>query len=276
MQAKIKIDGIAICYFDAKTKAHKVIFPFDEHHVVFIKKDDAPQRVLAAKKRKVEINAQPPEDSIPFSPENIKEFLDITSSYSHSAGIKPVTGWDDSAVHLTLSNATFVREDLTKCNFGLYEKKENEIEQKLAPRRIIYNGSYVITAERSIEISISGRAIRDYESPVTLTDGSTVTISNRCEQCLKSDQDADFRMIYEVIEDAAGNKKQFKMDRQNDQKPPQPVREFISDKTKIKIIEFLARLLKFPILVGIFNNPEIRKEGLPCNIVGASDSKHLP
>lgn len=275
VRATIRVEGMAIVYYDSTNKKFRVLFPFDSDHdhSVMIRTNLNPERPLAAAKRRVEMIATPIQASTP--PDNFHEFLDITANYAHDIGVEKITNWDQSAVLLTIPNAEFFRSGMTNCQYGLYEGNTT----KLVPKYIGYNGIFTIEAEREIVMDISGREVPGYVSPVQITNGMNVYFNNTCGNCPTTDQDSDFRMIYQVLRETGAPNRRLKMDRLGSEKPPRGVQKGLLSRTSlIRLLELLAKLLGgwMPFPLEILNNPGVQQEGLPCNIVVASDSDGLP
>lgn len=252
IRARINILGIAICYYDSAADVHKVLFPFNDEHIVRFKIDGEIERPLAEEGRQVVINATPQDNS---SQLDVGNFIDITGNGAHSGGVEVLSDWPERGLLLTINNASFRKDADTKCRYGLHEANGTPSSFGI----IGYSGHYQVEGEMGIEIDISGSKVPIYGNRIPLQTGSTVTFDNTCRSnCTgnaTNDQDADFKMIYSVVSDKDDPGRYLHLDRHPSEKP-QTTKDFE---------------------MGVKNNnPELRQPGLPCNILVASDEKGLP
>jgi hypothetical protein len=121
----------------------------------------------------------------------------------------------------------------------------------------------------STEFTISGSGITllldsaDPNVPSTINTDCTLTFNNSCSKP-NLDDNADFRMVYQVVEDAGEPGREFEMMRDPNDQPS------LID----KLVWWLSGV--FGSNLAILNNPLKGVPGLPCNVVVVSDAQHLP
>jgi hypothetical protein len=255
---KIKLCGIGICY--EKDDCWNVLFPVNQDHRLFFCFDafkgikvplDTPGRVF-------EIVA----DSGP-SPASgsLNKLIDLTEKQSgknnpglHTNGIKRQEHWRDYGVLLRVRGGIFHQGDTM---FSRYMLTKNGKDHRPA-EHFGYSAEIILPGRAGFLMTWSGRGAL----PIAGT--SQINFDNTCPNCPTDDDDADFSMVYKVIEDVDGHT-EFKLKRHPDDAPHPKL-----------VNKLLGPLSSFGPVLGILTNPRVGDAGLPCNLVGASDSTSLP
>ncbi|HVE55343.1 MAG TPA: hypothetical protein VNB22_00845 [Pyrinomonadaceae bacterium] len=257
---RIIIRGIALAYFKQGQDIWKVLFPFDDCHLVKFKLSENEAGVpLAGTGRQIRIRAENPTSAFEIG-DNFGEFLDITSKHSHQNGIKPKGSLADKSVLLSIENAKFSVFEFTRCRFQLMDDENVTIP----PKVIGYSGKAEITGEKVI---VEAEGVSGF--PKTFDQDGLIIFDNICPRNLEEqigpdgeihmlaeDQPSDFEKLYEIVEDASEPDKKFVVDRDPTQKPGAVEAVFTGFSFQDNVVE--------------------GEPGLPCNIFVASVADSLP
>jgi hypothetical protein len=252
---KIKLHGVGICY---KKGVHwNVLFPFNHDHQVFLKALGM-SGSLAAPGRVIEIF----EKSGSTSPSGgLNHLLDLTEQPAgsnpglHIHGIRPKRDWQDHAVLLRVRGGVLHQTDQMKSKYLL---TKNGVDHRPA-KNFGYSAEITLPgSEFFISLNPLGLSI-----PIPLI--SDIEFNNACPTC-PPDDNADFSMVYNVIHDAANPATEFELKRDPGDAPPKNFGAGFFDEFRKGDIEFKPDT----------NDPAPGIAGLPCNLVGASDSTDLP
>jgi hypothetical protein len=244
MKATIFIKGIGMIY--SEENEWKILFPFDDCHTVKYKTSESEDAVsLAAPGRTVRIRAAQPTSVFKVGA-RFDDFLDITSSVAHKDGIRLKAAGELPTVLLTIENAEFSVASHTFCRYQML----SSTQVLTHPREIAYSGKAEIDAgEITVETD-------DGEFQQTFNNDVIILFDNICLNPGDGTEPvSDMKLLYDVIEDASEPGKQFTIDRDPAQKP--------------------GALLVDPNFTGFgdLDNVAPGKEGLPCNVVKASNVK---
>lgn len=255
----IIIRGVAIVYF--KEDEFRVLFPFGNGHRVTL---EVPGRSPVNFDRpgcRIKIAGATSQSVRPdFGKLN---FIDITGPNAHHDGVKPVSGWENSGVLLSVPGAAFSQHSESQSRYVILPKGATTPPR--VGEKVGLDGRLRLSGESfNFEITPSGPG-----DPLPISGGSEITFNNLCPLCPDSDEDADFGMIYQVIEDDAVKGRRFSLARRTEDLPPPPTqRELLF----AEVFGFRPALRN----ASPYNNdPPPLVPGLPCNGLVASKSDKL-
>ncbi len=257
----ITIKGIAIIYNQGQY--WKALFPFGGGHTVRISEAQGPATPLGFPNNTVDVTrivnatyATVP----PGREDHFHDYLDITDKNCSHETIRLLPTWANNAVLLSVGNAQFCSADMTKSHYLL----RDDTTAKAITRQpaIIGSTAKLTVSGDSIKITTKDSSNNDVFRDPFITDVEIV-IDNTCPQnCSHTSGDADFEMIYSVIEDAR-HPCRYKLEREAGDGPSFWRR-------------LIDKLTGSGSMVVFDNNPDPGYEGLPCNVVVASDPSGLP
>jgi hypothetical protein len=252
---KIKLCGIGICY--EKDDCWNVLFPVNQDHQLFFCFDALkPIKIPLAKPgRIIEIAAD--RGATPTGG-GLNHLIDLSEQASgaenpglHTNGIRLRDDWHDHGVLLKIRGGVLHQDDKMRSRYLLTKDGYNH--------RPAENFGY------SAEITLPGLAFFSMTSSdggsLPIVGTSRVNFDNSCPNCPATDDDADFSMVYNVIEDAVDRNAQFKLKRHPDDAPQTTLTN-----SSLKQLSSFGSVLEI-----LTNDPAPGIAGLPCNLVGASD-----
>ena len=257
----ITIKGIAICYYHYTTRTWKVLFPFNGDHTVKISESGSAGISLGFLKGEIKIthNINASTASLPpTTPDRFCDFLNITDKDHCHEKIRLTSNWDDHGVLMTVGNASFSIDELSRSHYLLRDEKGIVTRQ---PSIVGHSAKLILSADSIMVDALDGDGNPVFPAPFERD--CDILIDNTCPaQCAHVGNLADFDMIYNVIEDASDRTRRFKLEREPGDGP-----------------NWLSRIINFiRSIIGLIfswhptdNNPAPGEEGLPCNIVVASD-----
>jgi hypothetical protein len=253
----IIIRGVAIVYF--KQDLFKVLFPFGDGHRVTLRVPGRNPVDFDEPGRRINISGA---TSATTSP-TFGRFIDITDKNAHKDGVRLLPTWANSGVLLTVPGAEFSEAESSRSRYVLTKRGLGAppgVGAKIgfAARLRLSGPSF------NFEITPAGPG-----DPLPISGDAEITFDNLCPTCPDSDEDADFRLIYNLIVDDAVPERQFSLARHSDDLPTPPTRG------ELLFNEIFGFRPPPHIARPDNNNPEPRIAGLPCNVVVASKSSKL-
>lgn len=208
----ILVKGIAINYLKDNGLWH-VLFPWgDCHDVKFKESEDEPGQALANENVRIKITTEGAVSQF-VTGEKFNDFVDLTAEYSHKDGVKAKDGWEKKAVLMTAENAKFSVNESTRIPHFMFVENPTSLEKRvtLGPRNIGYDGKLEINADK-VTVEVDGHE----DFPKTYMKDCTLVFDNDCG-VFDERKEADFDMLYNVIEDAANPGEKFEMAKVTDQ-----------------------------------------------------------
>ena len=242
---KIIINGVALCY--RKDALCKIVFPFDScHQIKLTYQNDAGQEFevgpLAKENRFIEIVSEGA-TSASGEDASFEQILNLTADFAHSSGIKLKDDWRQKAVLMEIQNAVFFMEDQVRTDFVLLE---NEKEKENVGRI-----GHSVRAE--IELADNGtiRVLSDGAELFVTEKGTSYNLifDNDCPVEDMSEDQNDFDMFYDIIQDAENPERRFEV--------------------TAKLPQSGERVQRVEIYTNLWF-------GKPCFSVRASDTANLP
>lgn len=254
----IIVKGIGICY--RKDPYWKILFPFDRHHKLKLEIVGHNTLTLGIPQETISIEAMGATSTFGENNSDFDRFINITGNNGHSRGIRPLIGGNSRYALLTIKDGVFFQDEPTKCSYSLIKKQDSVVPPGTAYAVVGYSARIEVTGEK---FSIAAQHIPG--SPIQISSDSTIKLDNTCEKC-NPDGDADFELIYNMVEDVDDPDREFTI-----------VRDPKDDASPLtKIISAIAKILHEPIVFEVSDNPESGKIGMPCNLVVSGDSTNLP
>ena len=242
----ITIKGIAIVYSTAPN--WKVLFPFNADHRVVLSGCGIHRTELGFGQQVVSIGStgSPSSDLPPGQPhDGFGTFINVTDPAHCHTEIRTLNGWKNNGVLLTVANGSFKKLANTKSHYLLIDDNNNETR----PSAFIgLSGQLTLSGDA---ISLDARGHVNFSQ--SFNTNCTLGFDNECPGLI-GDDDADFKMIYDVIEDALVPGRKFKLERELGDKP-------LTIEGGEKVFD---------------TDPKPGYEGLPCNILVASNPNGLP
>jgi len=248
------VKGIGICY--GKNPDWKFLFPFDRHHRVRFNDGSGRTTPLAFPHETISILAANPTSRWGLVQSEFDNFVDVTAGYAHKDGIMSVQDSGCLGVSLVIKDGVFHQEEDTHCRYLL---KSNGAATK-PPAQIGYSARIELSGD---QFTIASMHLPG--SPMTVSGDTTIEFDNSCPG-RSEDGDADFEMIYNLVQDARDPAREFTIERD-----PQDAPTLLD-----RIQNAIAKIMSPGGQKTVFDNPLKGEPGLPCNLVVAGDSTGLP